>query len=256
MSGKIRLSFLIVFIFLEFTLLVFPQDNLVKLELIFNKANILYEEKKYSEAVKLYESILKKGYESGYLFYNLGNAYFKKGELGKAILNYERALKLIPLDSDLRTNYNYALSLIKVSVKGLESFWFIRFLNKVFSPFTIDTLTILLSFIYFSLLGVLTLSFYLTFFRKYRRVIALSLIFLFFFSFSGLILKVSKQGKEAIVIVKEAQVKFAPLDEATLYFRVYEGQKLRIISQEGTYYKIRDHRQKIGWIEKKALEVI
>jgi len=251
MSGKIRLIFLVVFVFWGFALLVFPQDNLVKIELIFNKANILYEEKKYSEAIKLYESILKKGYESGYLFYNLGNAYFKKGELGKAILNYEKALKFIPLDSDLRTNYNYALSLIKVPVKDLESFWFTRFLNKVFSPFTVDNLTILLSLIYLFLLGVLTL-----FFRKHRKVIVLSLIFLFSFSFSGLILKVSKQGKEAIVITKEAQVKFAPLDEATLYFRVYEGQKLRIISQEGSYYKIRDHRQKIGWVEKKALEVI
>jgi len=251
MSSKIKLIFLIVFIFGSFTFLAFPQNNLVKLELIFNKANVLYEEKKYSEAIKLYESILKKGYESGYLFYNLGNAYFKKGELGKAILNYEKALKFIPLDSDLRTNYNYALSLIKVPVKDLESFWFTRFLNKVFSPFTVDNLTILLSLIYLFLLSVLTL-----FFRKHRKVIVLSLISLFFFSFSGLILKVSKQGKEAIVITKEAQVKFAPLDEATLYFRVYEGQKLRIISQEGSYYKVRDHRQKIGWIEKKALEVI
>ena len=251
MSSKIKLIFLIVFIFGSFTFLAFPQNNLVKLELIFNKANVLYEEKKYSEAIELYESILKKGYESGYLFYNLGNAYFKKGELGKAILNYEKALKFIPLDSDLRTNYNYALSLIKVPVKDLESFWFTRFLNKVFSPFTVDNLTILLSLIYLFLLGVLTL-----FFRKHRKVIVLSLIFLFSFSFSGLILKVSKQGKEAIVITKEAQVKFAPLDEATLYFRVYEGQKLRIISQEGSYYKIRDHRQKIGWVEKKALEVI
>ena len=251
MSSKIKLIFLIVFIFGSFTFLAFPQNNLVKLELIFNKANVLYEEKKYSEAIKLYESILKKGYESGYLFYNLGNAYFKKGELGKAILNYEKALKFIPLDSDLRTNYNYALSLIKVPVKDLESFWFTRFLNKVFSPFTVDNLTILLSLIYLFLLSVLTL-----FFRKHRKVIVLSLISLFFFSFSGLILKVSKQGKEAIVITKEAQVKFAPLDEATLYFRVYEGQKLRIISQEGSYYKVRDHRQKIGWVEKKALEVI
>ena len=251
MSSKIKLIFLIVFIFGGFTFLAFPQNNLVKLELIFNKANVLYEEKKYSEAIKLYESILKKGYESGYLFYNLGNAYFKKGELGKAILNYEKALKFIPLDSDLRTNYNYALSLIKVPVKDLESFWFTRFLNKVFSPFTVDNLTILLSLIYLFLLSVLTL-----FFRKHRKVIVLSLISLFFFSFSGLILKVSKQGKEAIVITKEAQVKFAPLDEATLYFRVYEGQKLRIISQEGSYYKVRDHRQKIGWVEKKALEVI
>ncbi|MCD6539773.1 MAG: tetratricopeptide repeat protein, partial [Candidatus Omnitrophica bacterium] len=245
-----------VFIFGGFTFLAFPQDNSVKLELIFNKANVLYEEKKYSEAIRLYESILKKGYESGYLFYNLGNACFKEGELGKAILNYEKALKFIPLDSDLRTNYNYALSLIKVPVKELGSFWFTRFLNKVFSPFTVDNLTILLSLIYLSLLGVLTLSFHLTFFRKYRKVIVLSLIFLFSFSFSGLILKVSKQGKEAIVITKEAQVKFAPLDEATLYFRVYEGQKLRVVSQEGSYYKVRDHRQKIGWIEKKALEVI
>jgi tetratricopeptide (TPR) repeat protein len=53
------------------------------------------------------------GTDNGKLFYNLGNAYLKNDDLGRALLWYERALKRIPDDPDLRFNYDYALTLTK-----------------------------------------------------------------------------------------------------------------------------------------------
>ncbi len=38
------------------------------------------------------------------LFYNLGNAYYKQGDHGRAILNYRRAQQLAPRDPDIEAN--------------------------------------------------------------------------------------------------------------------------------------------------------
>ena len=60
----------------------------------FEKANELYKAGAYSEAIDMYNSVLAQGYTSAALYYNLGNAYFKQGELAQSILAYERALRL------------------------------------------------------------------------------------------------------------------------------------------------------------------
>jgi tetratricopeptide (TPR) repeat protein len=74
----------------------------------FFSGNTAYQEGRYGDAVKAYEQILASGHESGAIYFNLGNAYFKDGELGKAILNYERAERLLPRDPDVRANLDFA----------------------------------------------------------------------------------------------------------------------------------------------------
>lgn len=70
--------------------------------------NSLYESGRYLEAALVYEQIIDQGYESGALYYNLGNAYFKQGDLGRAILSYRRAERLYPRDADIRANLKIA----------------------------------------------------------------------------------------------------------------------------------------------------
>jgi hypothetical protein len=52
----------------------------------FDQANKLYEEGKYSEAAALYESAVKAGQVSPALCFNLGNALFKAGQPGRALV--------------------------------------------------------------------------------------------------------------------------------------------------------------------------
>ena len=61
----------------------------------FDAANAAYADGRYEEAAAGYEALLAEG-ENATLYYNLGNARFKQGELAQAILNYERALRLKP----------------------------------------------------------------------------------------------------------------------------------------------------------------
>ncbi|HSV44022.1 MAG TPA: tetratricopeptide repeat protein, partial [Candidatus Bathyarchaeia archaeon] len=66
---------------------------------LFARANESYKAQRYGEAALLYDEIARQGTAGGPIFYNSGNAYFKTGELGRAIVNYERALEWMPRDA-------------------------------------------------------------------------------------------------------------------------------------------------------------
>ncbi len=74
----------------------------------FYEANSAYSAARYDEARTAYESIIDSGQASGAAYFNLGNAYFKLGRSGAAILNYERARRSLPRDPDVRANLAYA----------------------------------------------------------------------------------------------------------------------------------------------------
>ncbi|MCB9849470.1 MAG: hypothetical protein H6817_02055 [Phycisphaerales bacterium] len=67
----------------------------------------------YRESARLFESLVADGVENGRLYYDLGNAYLQLGELGKAILNYRRAERLIGNDPQLQANLHFARSLCR-----------------------------------------------------------------------------------------------------------------------------------------------
>src|SRR6476660_7597424 len=60
----------------------------------FAKANQEFAQGHFKEATSGYEALIRSGQWSANLFYDLGNAYFRTGDFGRAILNYERALAL------------------------------------------------------------------------------------------------------------------------------------------------------------------
>ena len=72
--------------------------------------NALYEDGRYEQAARSFQQLVDKGYGDPVLYYNLGNAYFKQGDIGRAILNYLRAERLAPRDDDIRANLDFARS--------------------------------------------------------------------------------------------------------------------------------------------------
>ena len=70
-------------------------------------ANDLYNVERYQEAARSYERLVGLGYEDEDLFYNLGNAYYKQDDLGRAVLNYLRAQRLAPRDEDIQANLTF-----------------------------------------------------------------------------------------------------------------------------------------------------
>src|SRR3954466_12084952 len=77
-------------------------------ENVFGKANQAYAEGRFDEAASGYESLIRSGNWNANLFYDLGNARYRLGDFGQAILNYERALALDPRHPEADANLRLA----------------------------------------------------------------------------------------------------------------------------------------------------
>jgi tetratricopeptide (TPR) repeat protein len=222
---------------------------------LFYQGNSDYKEAKYEAAIDNYSKVLSLGVESGNLYYNLGNSYFKKGELGRAILNYEKALILTPNDSDLKSNYEYVLTLLNL---GPQSFgnWPEKAANKLFQDVTVDFLTVLLSLIYILAFIALISSLFFAQAKMMIKVFLMILSVVFIVSFISLNSKVAYLNKGAVVVSKEALVKFEPQEEATIYFKLTEGSKVEVLENTENWFKIKRLDGKIGWIDKSNLGLI
>ena len=71
-------------------------------------ANVSYEDGDFAQAAQTYQQLVDQGHREATLFYNLGNAHYKDGEIGRAVLNYLRAERLTPRDPDIRANLEIA----------------------------------------------------------------------------------------------------------------------------------------------------
>jgi len=98
-------------------------------EELFFSSNQAYRQGRFQEAIDGYGRLIHAGHKDGNLYYNMGNAYFRLGQLGRAILSYERARLLIPGDADLNFNLNYAHDKTQDAVSesqdlvGMTFFW-------------------------------------------------------------------------------------------------------------------------------------
>ena len=75
-------------------------------------ANEAYQHGKYEEAKVDYLQLVHTGHYSADLFYNLGNVWFKLGDPGRAILNYQRALLLNPELDEAKSNLRTVLKIV------------------------------------------------------------------------------------------------------------------------------------------------
>lgn len=222
----------------------------------FLEASHSYKENNYDQAIASYEAILLKGYESGNLYYNLANSYFKKGELGKAVLYYERAGLFIPGDSDLMANYSYCRSLLELAPEDPVKSWFMQCFDAASSDFNLDCLVIVLSLAQamIFLLGILCRLVY-----GQRRLWKTGIfIFTAIFLFGALSFKrkIEYQERTAVVLSQELDSKFEPLENATTYFTLNEGAKVEVLESSGAWYKIRRRDTKTGWVNKEGIAFI
>lgn len=225
----------------------------------FNEASLLYSESRFEEALKLYEDISGRGYESAALYYNLGNTYLKLGVLGKAILYYERALRLAPYDSDLKSNIRYANSL-KQQPATMEnaSLWINRRIDAVFAIFTVDGLTKLLSVVCGLVFLFLVIAVFKEGFAHFTRRAVITLAVVFMVAVTTLSFKIYQieYMRSAIVLDNIVDARYEPLAEAPVHFKLYEGARIIVLKTRGEWSQIKRADNKIGWIQSSSYGII
>ena len=95
----------------------------------WDAGNKAYIEGNYEQAIEEYSAIIAGGEYSMKLYYNLANAYFKQGEIGKAILYYNKALRIAPASDDIRHNLAIAESQTKDRIAVIPEFFLNRWLR-------------------------------------------------------------------------------------------------------------------------------
>ncbi|MBU1086836.1 MAG: tetratricopeptide repeat protein [Candidatus Omnitrophica bacterium] len=223
---------------------------------LFYKANEFFQQGNYEQAERIYQEILASGLDSGSIYYNLGNAFFKQGQMGRAIVNYERAQRLLPRDSDVQANLQYALSLCNNSVVPLRHFWLISILKRIAKHLSLDAWTLILSGIYF--FGLLFFAGFMLSKKIALKKIAVCLSCCFILVSCLWLVKFQeiRMGKKAIIIVPEIDSRFAPSKDAVVHFKTYEGASIDIIDQNNAWLRIKTPDGKIGWVPDTVLEKI
>jgi len=182
------------------------------------------------------------------------NCYFKKGELGKAILNYERAKRLIPRDSDLKSNYTFALSRLQYDISETSS-W-IKKITDLFHFLSLNEMTVLLSSGFIMLVIFFILRLFVHGLRKYTFAVTACLIIAMIILSFPLAERIRLLDTEAVVITEHPEVRFEPLDNATTHFILYEGMKITVLQSKKEWARIRRADGKVGWIKSGDIEKI
>lgn len=231
------------------------QSNVTKAE-----GDSAYMRDDYASAIQIYENLLKKG-EAADVYYNLGNSYYKAGDIAKAILSYERALLLQPGNADIRANLEIARSKTIDKVVPVPEIFFVSWVKSLINCMSIDAWA-KLGVVFFILLLV---SLYLFFFSKQivwkKTGFIAGFILLAFVILSNVFASQQKSEltnrNDAIVLSPSVTVRSTPSDSGTSLFILHEGHKVEIKDNSMREWKeIRLEDGKVGWVPAFAIEVI
>ena len=229
-------------------------------EELWDMANLAYNEGNFEKAAATYEQILAQNLHSAALYYNLANAYFKQGELGKALLNYNRASRIAPGDEDIRHNQEYAEKMTKDSIEKIPEFFLTTWLRSVRGAMSCTAWTVL-SIVMLAVALVMALLYLLAQRMSLRKVgfYTMAVALLLFVATS--IFAISERNQlvgrsEAIVMSTAASVKSSPDRSATELFVLHEGTKVSIGATTDGWAEVRIADGRKGWIEDKRIERI
>jgi hypothetical protein len=216
---------------------------------IFATANSAYAKGHYQQAIKLYQQITSQGYQSGPLYYNLGNAYYKTGATGQAVLYYEKAKRLFPGDADLRANLAYALQ----NVNEGASTWQNRIWETAVGSLTLEQGWSAASICFFILAGLL-ISVILKPERReqwkpwFQITLSLVAIALVIFCSLAVCTGIDQSRTYAVAIKDGGQARFEPNSQATLYFVLPEGARIQILEHKSGWSLVQRRDGARGWV--------
>ena len=214
----------------------------------FAKANQEYAAGDFKAAIADYEELVRSGQDSPNLFYNLGNAYFRQKDFGRAILNYERALALEPRHPEAQAN----LRIARDEARALELVpdrWE-RWL--VFANSNQYAIAAAVAF----WIGIFAIASFI--FNRRRSALALSILSLLTFALAAVAVFQLDRGKNglAVVITDNSEARLATADTASSVLTLPAGSEIQILSRRGDWIYTGLPNNLRGWMPANSAEQV
>ncbi len=222
---------------------------------LFRRGNEAYEAADYAAAVAAYEQLFSAGVESRDLYYNMGNAYLRAGHLGKAILNYRRALRIDPKDQDAKANLAYARRHTKdVAPQDVPDPlpWLAALRPGAERAAWLFSLTLNLAAVAFALSRILRRP---PGILRPAAVVAAVTALVF-----GLVFYIEMREANAdrlgVIVAEQTQVRIGPGDDYTMAFVVHEGTEAKLGRTTSGWTEITVSDELKGWVSDETVEAV
>ena len=246
-------------LFLLFILTIFNFSFANQLQDQFIQANQFYKNGQFEKAIETYESIVANGYESGDLYFNLGNAYYKTGQVAKSRINYERSLLWLEGDEDVGQNLELLKLRLVDQIEPTPKLFIVTWWDKILDSVNIDVL----GYIVLALLWIVLINAAL--FLHYRKRGQLKLRGVFVTSLIICILAVTiwiskiyqfETTEYGVILSSTVTIYSGPAENSTELFVIHEGTKVKIERVTSDWYEIRLEDGKMGWLTQNVIEII
>ncbi len=211
----------------------------------FTAGNQAYEQGKFAEAAVHYRAAITNGLATEGVWFNLGNAEFRAGQLGRAIVAYRRAEQISPRDSALRANLQFVRK--KATGEDEPRIAVARQLIRFATP---NEWFVLAS----ASLGLIFVTLTIAELRGGRagRGTVFSLV-LFAACLSG-----AAAGsyydrnvrREGVIIAKQSAVRFGPIEVSQTAFQLNDGAEVHVADATTEWWQVRDATGRIGWAKR------
>ncbi|MBN2041249.1 MAG: hypothetical protein JW864_14500 [Spirochaetes bacterium] len=232
---------------------LFSAENSSNIEELFYKANQLYKDGAYDEALNVYSEIEKSGYTSGDLWYNMGNTCYRLNMTGHAVLYYERAGRVMPRNPDLEYNLQYVRKFVKDAADVPSSF-----LSDIL--FWTESMTLNELFIIFVIINLLFwCALILRLYIKKEWTYYFPVVLLVLWLVSGISWAwkyyYDATDSRAVILSEEVNVLSGPDEREKLLFQLHAGTIVMHDQSEEGWTLIRLD-EKRGWVKNNDIEKI
>lgn len=235
----------------------FGQENLT---MFIDSAKTAYTQGDYQSALRLYYRVVEHGYESPQLYYNIANCYYKQMMIAKAILWYQRALKLNPSFEDARYNLSLAQDLIVDRIEPIVPPFYRRWYNSLVVSLAPNSWALLSGSVFI----VFIICMFVIFSSLNDRLRQLALIIGFLtllisattYFIASSAFDYATKSNLGVIMEPTVVVKSKPHEEGTTLFTLHEGLTVKIETSLDGWYQIRLDDGRVGWIPQNLIEAV